>query len=491
MKPGSKQLPTDTQVSLLARFSSLGREIPPHPIPKLPSVDQIVSQMVDARMCPDFSKTIVVGAQHILETTSTLFEALIRLGVNPGKIYLTGKPYSTSETVAKTFIGLGIQLMPDVMPSKPGEYQAACRTNIRRMWERVQADLRDKHAGVDTILIIDDGFRCFEEMPPVLRFAYKVAGVEQTRGGLYSGISNGLPFPLVEVASSAAKRHLESPMIAAAVFKSTQEFLATMDLQNDTVCGVVGNGAIGEAIASYLLEMGVKVVVFDVSPQAFSKVSSHSNLYRLDSIESVIINAECIFGCTGTDITDGIDILNIAKGKRKVFISTTSEDREFLGLLKIIAQQIGLETDPLSDISFNSNTGCEILVKNGGYPVNFDRTPWNVPANDIELTQCLMLGSFIQAAICAEKPVGDGKTLNKISRQMLNPYLQRYVVNLWKQRPENLEKYVSDQFRLFNDIGWISDNSGGTYYESKPISQICEAIPEPEGDHQPSTHNMH
>ncbi|MCK4870909.1 MAG: hypothetical protein KAS93_07355 [Gammaproteobacteria bacterium] len=490
MKPGVKKPPSDTRATLLTQFSCLGHETIPHPIPELQALNKMVSQIKEASITPNFNKTIVVGAQHILETTSTLFEALIKLGIDPNKIYLTGKPYSTSETVAKTFINLGIQLMPDVIPGKPGEYQSACRRSIRRMWQQVQTDLRDKHQDVDTIIIVDDGFRCLEEMPPVLRFDYKVAGIEQTRGGLYSSISMGLPFPLIEVASSATKRHLEAPMIATAVFKSIKEFVTSINLQRDVVCGVVGNGAIGEAIASYLLKTGFKVVVFDTSPTAFSKVISNSNLFRLDSIESVIINAECIFGCTGKDITDGIDILNIAKGKRKIFISTTSEDREFLGLLKVIGEQCEPGTNPLDDINFKNHDECEIVIKNGGYPVNFDRAPWNVPAEDIELTQCLMLGAFIQATICAVKPVGDGVTLNKISRQMLDPNMQSYIVNIWKQISNNKEKYSSDVFRLFENAGWITDNSGGEYHENEQMSQVLATTTQLEFQQLSSSNSM-
>jgi hypothetical protein len=80
-----------------------------------------------------------------------------------------------------------------------------------------------------------------------------MAGIEQTRGGLYSPAINSLPFPLIEVASSAIKRHLESPLIVEAIIKKLHNALGTRkDIHLNTVFGVIGNGAIGSSVTRYL-----------------------------------------------------------------------------------------------------------------------------------------------------------------------------------------------------------------------------------------------
>ena len=67
--------------------------------------------------------------------------------------------------------------------------------------------------------------------------------------------------PVVNVAYSAAKQILESPMIAKAVIKKLDQILLR-DIKN-SICGVVGLGAIGRAIIQKLLSLGCKVVVYD------------------------------------------------------------------------------------------------------------------------------------------------------------------------------------------------------------------------------------
>ena len=41
----------------------------------------------------DFSRVLFIGVQHIVATTASLFEAMIRLGADPEKMYFIGKDY--------------------------------------------------------------------------------------------------------------------------------------------------------------------------------------------------------------------------------------------------------------------------------------------------------------------------------------------------------------------------------------------------------------
>lgn len=443
------------------------------PIPRLELLDEIVEQAQKHDLV-DFSQTLFVGVQHILETTATLFQALIRLGADPEKMYFSGKCYSTCPGVVKTIKEMGIYLKRDSVPEKPGQYRLTFRKGIGDMWRMVVNALETKHKDVNTIIVLDEGGHCLEEMPHELKFKYRVTGIEQTRAGLYNGTSDRLTFPLIEVASSAAKRFVEAPMIAEAAFERIKKFLAELQLKLNTVFGVIGNGAIGDAIATYLLNQGYIVVVYDSDEKAFEKIGEHGSLFRLANTEAVIANSDCIIGCTGKDITAGIDILSLIK-KDKVFISCSSEDKEFLSLLRVIANLQQDYTAPLSTVSFETELGHKISILRGGFPVNFDNTAQSVPSEKIQFTRMLLLAACFQASVTASQPIPGGKTVNKCRNQCLNPHVQRYIFNLWKQVQPSSSEALTELVELFEDEKMIMEYSGGNYCQ-KPELESCFKI---------------
>jgi hypothetical protein len=105
----------------------------------------------------------------------------------------------------------------------------------------------------------------------------------------------------------------------------------------------------------------------------------------------------------------------------------------------------------------------------GGFPVNFNRKPWNVPADKIEVTQGLLLGSCLQAIHCAKKLADDGITMNRGSRYALNVAVQRYVALHWLPRQAN-EAYPGDYRDLFDNLNWIQKNSGGNLCPDSPLA---------------------
>ena len=436
-----------------------------YPIPNLPLINEMVEVVPSPRL-HDLSKTAVIGVQHMLETTLNLFTGMQQLGVKPQNMYFTGKCYSSSPEVETAIVKQKIHLMPTTTPKIIGQYHKHCQDIMEKMWNFCLEDIKRKK--IERLIILDEGGRCLEAMPENVSFEYEVAGIEQTRAGLYSNIMDNHLFPVVDVASSAAKKRLEPALIAEAVLSRVVKTLKNLNLKQDAVCGVVGNGAIGSGVVKYLLSKGYKVVTYDENEDAFQKIYSR-NLFRVGKIEDVIVNAQYIFGCTGKDITQGINFLDIAK-KDKVFISCSSEDKEFLSLLRRIAHN-GALIDPMSDVSCVSNSGSKILILKGGFPINFDRTPSSVPANDIELTRGLLLGAFLQAVDVAKKPIGDGITINQFSHQQLNPYVQKFIVNNWINR-QPTDRYPNELIGCFDDIEWIKKNSGGEYYPNEYLEEI-------------------
>lgn len=440
---------------------------------KLPVIDKMV-KLVKAQGLPDLSKTVVIGVQHMLETTACLFDALIELGIKPTNMYFSGKCYSSSVSVENTIRKSGINLMPTGLPKGLGLYQEHCREGIKNMWQACIKDLDTR--SVDRIIILDKNGRCLEEMPEYVSFQHRVAGIEQTLSGLYVNSHHNLPFPLVDVASSAVKKLIEPPLIAAAVLNKVKTTIAKLNLDKHTVCGVIGNGAIGSAVAKHLLSLGYSVLVYDADESDFKEIYNN-RLYRMKNVESLIASAQCIFGCTGRDVTAGLNIFDIVK-KDKILISCTSEDKEFMSFLKAIAKESRIiPTDPLSDIKCRSNNGSKILILGGGFPINFDRKAWNVPTKDIEVTQGLLLGSCLQAIYSASKPVNDSMTINEPSRQALDPYIQRWVVENWiDQQPS--ERYTRELIEKFQNLEFIVKHSDGIFYENKYFASCFAKKPQ-------------
>jgi len=445
---------SETAVSAPRLTSQLFPSTKAHTAPKLELLDALVN--IGSSKGINFKNTLFVGVQHILETTATLFQSLISLESQPERMFFSGKCYSTSPTVAEAVKDLGLQLMPDLFPSTPGQYQAACRQGVRSMWNRAEEYL-ETHKDVETIIIVDDGGRCLEEMPTHLRFKYKVAGIEQTRGGLYSPALQSLPFPLLEPATSAAKRHIESPFISSAIINRLKSFLPTTELKKDTIYGIIGNGAIGDAVVSHLLNEGHTVIIYDKDASSLLQSTPKEKFFKCSSIEALIENADCIFGCTGADITEKVDIVNLAR-RQKTIISATSEDKEVLTLLRTLADYGVKPSSPFDNIIYETESGAKLVIANGGFPFNFDRRPWNVPAHDIELTQGLMLISCMEGQLRASKPADS--TLTCSNRYMLSPTLQRLAVDFWQKRHAD-GRYPEELLtRDFQSIEWIKSQSG-------------------------------
>ncbi|HEV2613255.1 MAG TPA: NAD(P)-dependent oxidoreductase [Gammaproteobacteria bacterium] len=444
-------------------------------IPTLSLLDDMVEIIKTQVGLPDLSNTVFIGVQHVLETTVTLFDALIALGVKPYNMFFSGKCYSTSPVIEAQVKKRGIHLMPSNKPLKPGEYEEYCQRGIAKMWRNCMAEINGKP--IDAIIILDEGGRCLENIPSSVGLNYRIAAIEQTRGGLYTESVSLLPFPLIEVATCAVKKILEPPLIAEAiinvVIRKVRNLLASLQTEaGKTTFGIIGNGAIGGAITKLLLSLGYTVAVYDESESAFQQIIDKS-FFRMENVDSVIAIADIIFGCTGKDITSKVDLLKLIK-KDKTFISCTSEDKEFKTLLRSIGSQSIVPIDTLSDIVCYTKNGRTITVLQGGFPINFDRNPWNVPANSIEVTQGLLLGGCLQAILCATKAINDGKTINHIgSRQALHPLLQKYVAIHWLKRQKDYA-HLEKNLAFFSDVQAIEKNSGGIAPESVVINRAFE-----------------
>ena len=435
-------------------------------MPVLEAVAKIGKEFVN------FEDTAFFSVQHILKTNVPLFKHLIEdFKAKPNNIYLSGKGYSDSTVAEHCLKKLGLRYFKlENSYTAAGQYQQHLRNHLKQVWHHFIDNLEKQN--IKSLIIIDEGGHALETMPNFLCFEYAMAGIEQTRGGLYSPAVNSLPFPLIEVASSAIKRHLESPLIVEAILKKLQTALgARADIHAKTVFGVIGNGAIGASVTPYLLERGYTVLAYDENKDAFNGFL-HKNLYRVQNVNALIDRADYILGCTGKDTLKGSSLLDNATHHQK-FISCTSEDKEFYSLRKTMDTQSSIELNNRGDIVYHSKMGAKITLVNGGFPVNFDQSGESVPATDIQLTRALMLGACIQAGLAASKPEG-GTEIALTQRIQLDAKLQRFVAQQFRQY-ESINRYSLTQWQLSQDLNWIKNNSGGQVCDNQVLARAFSA----------------
>ncbi|MBP6104765.1 MAG: hypothetical protein KA508_06905 [Gammaproteobacteria bacterium] len=423
----------------------------------------------------NFNRTAFFGIQHILRTNVPLFQHLIDdLGANPQYIFLSGKGYSDNEEaehLLENTLGIRYFKLNPAYAAMPGKYQEVLRTHLRNNWDLFLKTIKGKD--IEKIVVFDEGGHCFETMPESLCFKYSMVGIEQTRGGLYSPSIEVLPFPLIEVASSALKRSLESPLIIEAVISKLKKLLQRKNthINEETVFGVVGNGAIGSHLTQYLLSSGHHVMAFDENATAFVGPSwKQKNFYRARDIREVIVRASYIFGCTGKDITQGASEYLHTLARDKVFVSCTSEDKEFKTLLRTISENKDSRQleDPAflekeSELRYISESGGVLTVLGRGFPINFDHSGESVPADQIQLTRALMLAAFIQGSTQAQTLSGEGR-INTPPRIMVHPFLQQYIARQFHTY-QSSNTLLANKWQSFEDLHWIANQSSGQVIE--------------------------
>lgn len=441
--------------------------VKPHPIPNIPLMNELeqlaINFLVNSSIRPE--ETAIVGAQHLLETTSTLFQKLRNLGF---EAYITGKCYSTSPAVFEALKGLGVHLWPGTKPERLGEYQAASEKDVMTVLEEVE-----KNPKIKNIIILDDGGRFFEKIPPHFRRKYRIIGAEQTRKAYYSRNVEIAKIQIINVAQSAAKLLLESPFIADAVVEQIFNITTQLDKEK-CVVGIIGFGSIGKALATKFIKEGFKVAIYDKDPESYKNYPYLNQVEIMSTIEQLFMHTNFIIGCTGQDNTEDFDPLKL-NGHNRIVASASSEDEEFNTLLRTIASKSVLRVNPLSTIECETKSGNILEILYGGFPVNFALSAvesFNVPAEKIALTQGLLFSAIIQAVEMMEKNnrIGTDKTPNNV---MLDPVLQQKVVEIWHRTTKAEDLPLDLIYKFLTDVSWIRENSKGSHFHSAVFRTNC------------------
>ncbi len=387
----------------------------------------------------------LVCVQHFLETTGTLIESLLKVGLLPQNVFAAGKVYSTNPDVERRIRGLGVHVQPSGVPNRWGYYEDQLRADVVKLWETATRHVRRNR--IRKVIILDDGGSALSTVPEQLLLTSNIAGVEQTMSGIALQTSGKVAVPVVEVATSAAKRLIEPFLIQKAVFQRLIRSASTLTTKGR--CGIIGYGNIGKAVSDALLRSNKDVLVFDSSSEALAAARSR-NISITKDLQELVTTSDVVFGCAGQDTFAQTNWWNHLSGE-KIFVSCSSLDLEFRTLLRSLGEISRPVTRTiLQDVPLNAN----MLILRGGFPINFDRSRESVPLAEIQLTRALLFAGVLQAASVAEE--GD----RGFSEVPLLPGFQHYIVNRWFSLDERRRAFYTPQIQqIFHSIELIERHS--------------------------------
>ena len=393
----------------------------------------------------------LVGVQHFLETTESLLAHLVSTqGLRFRDVELVGKPYSAIPAVQQSLVRQGCKVTVPTIP-RPGDYRATQQACIRRVVETMVQAMPDppiKH------ILLDEGGDLIGATGHTVRDLSCFCGIEQTRSGLPRALS--VKFPVIQVADSALKRHLEPPLIAREVLTAISQRPA---LARADRFGVIGVGVLGSSLVEQLCRTGRTVWFFDTNSDTAGRVEQmNPSAVRCSTPDLVLRSAGVVLGSTGKDCLASVDAADIGRAEVRHFASCSSGDYEFLSLLRMgDASQIQDPPRAVNDIQVDVGRH-ELTVHNGGFPINFNREHELSAPEDIQLTRALLGGAIVQAAALLGR-----RRSRRVTGIMLSPGLQMAIARNWLElRPERRGDYSKEVLAGVSDRNWIVRNSGGS-----------------------------
>jgi len=320
-------------------------------------------------MCSPIENSLLLVCHHILESNLILLDYLIQSGIQPENVHVIGKSYSTSESTIQDYKKMGINVHKNSLTFDSHiPFDIQLKDHIKSFLNDISKKDLSKY---DNILILDDGGELLLQSNELFKDDKRVVGVEQTASGYQKLSKTSLNIPVINVATSQSKLEYESPIIAETILRELNKRILQMDMEPKTIL-IMGNGPIGSNIAKVLKD-NYKVFVYD-------KSSERSNISK-DDLKRVMPECDMIIGCTGeaSIVESHYPMLK----KNVILVSASSSDREFESykIRKNHPKTVNTHKD------FHVN---DVILLNGGFPLNFDGNKVCVPLEEIQLTEALM-----------------------------------------------------------------------------------------------------
>lgn len=323
----------------------------------------------------DLSEYSLIACQHLLGTTIDMIDVLVNQGMKVSNIWIIGKCYSSNREVFDLLIHKGINVSADSFSFDSKQtYDKQFQAYILHFLKEALNSLSTKK-----IIILDDGGFLIDAFQSENSNVYNsITSIEQTTSGFDRLNGKSIPFPIVNIARSAAKLDIEAPIIAE---KVVEQILSTFDsyyLTNPNVL-VVGNGAIGTHIAKQLRSKNFSVSVCDIL----------QNLCDFDGdYKKELHTFDVIIGATGKTIISSDDLSTLKENV--LLMSASSSDREFDSVYIRAGQNIKNCHDNIE------RNGIRLI--NCGFPINFKNGAKHcVEPEKIQLTRALLLAGVFQS----------------------------------------------------------------------------------------------
>jgi len=320
---------------------------------------------------------------HLLRDSYSYFRALLASGMNPGRAFVVGIPYSTKAEVVDALWEKGL---PHIWTPKQYPFASDVEAAMREALTVCANENR-------RLIVVEDGgyigprlHNSFSEHLP------RCAGiVEQTRNGVwqYQETEVELGVPLLNVAESRLKIESESPLIGEAVVDNVRELLHNYGyrLANFRPL-VVGYGSTGSEVAKTLLKHVENVAVFDEREER-RRQAAEDGFAVSDGLSDLLRDHNLIIACTGAATPPfQLDELT-ALEHDAVFANASSKRREIdYEQLAKLTREGGIEHIPGVGTRYTLVTDRSFLLLADGYPVNF--VGESVPDEDISFIPALL-----------------------------------------------------------------------------------------------------
>lgn len=413
----------------------------------------VLAKMIDHLAKPHekpLSKSAVVYVHHALGTSLNVVDSLFHLGLRPEDTFVVSKHYSENTDVVEQLVERGVYYQPSSLLAGLGKFNETFTQDVSWLWKEV-VDSLSKRNHIENVVVLDHGGHALHRLPQSVMKKYNVIGMEKTTSGLDSARDMSKLIPVIDVAGCAAKKFLESPLIASAIDMKLAPLAP--EIEPNSLCGIVGYGSIGKHLADFLSANGHQVLVFDAKKGKRAK-ANQDGYTSCEDMTALLCTANVIFGCTGTDISTNSAAFSVFQGQ-KLLVSCSSNDTEFLTLLKEVQRQLDKPPEnSLDDVFYQNALGGRARIFRGGFPANFDQSGESVPANDIQLTRGLVLGGVLQMIDMLSCP----KIMRRSGMYNLDADIQQFIVETWLNCKPRVN-FDPELLARFSDKAWITHHS--------------------------------
>ncbi|MFO1078046.1 MAG: hypothetical protein U1E73_10040 [Planctomycetota bacterium] len=356
--------------------------------------------------------------QHQLHNQIPMLEALFELGLAPERTWWLDIPYTSHAEVRQHAIARDVPIRQMVV-SDLRVLQPYAPYQLRRTVDVLLAIAATRP---ERLLVLDDGAYVLEALAnlhPDRWPTRRIAIVEQTTRGIIK-LEHGPALqqlvekiPVIDVARSVPKQTLEPPFIALAICAALHTELkhhfgeAGGAALRGGRCLVNGYGAIGEQVATYLRAcFGLPrdtVHVHDPGPRA--ELARRRNYPDFDR-KCFATKFRLVVGCSGQASFRLGDHVFLEDGALLASASSGTVElsrRDYVELADATPHDdVEILRDGLDENDLHSSVRVQIVDRtvtfaNAGFPVNFTRRPFSVPAAYIQATAVMMVAGAEQA----------------------------------------------------------------------------------------------